>query len=726
MATHANDRTKLRFSVFEVDFATSELCKRGVALNLQEKPFQILALLLERPGEVITREELQRRLWPDGTFVDFDKGLNTAMKKLRHALGDSADAPVFVETLPRKGYRFIAPVYSEPRTGTTAFTMDTGVDEVRRNRSDIRVSGPPAEQEAFSASQGTRSPLFIYLLLSIALVTVAAGLGSYWWISRKQAFPLQNMRVTPITRNGKVRQMAISPDGSFVVFALRDGIYQSLWAQDIGTKNEVQLLPSDTVNFAGIAISPDSKFVYFARSETTNPVYSYMCRMPVTGGAVDQLIRDADTPVSFSPDGTQFVYTRGYPIRNMFEVRIANADGSNDHVLQLLSGHQVYDAGPTWSPKNDAIAVPVHTIGQQSFFTLKTISLRDGRTTELLSSQGSIGRPLWLSSGKNLLVAIEDVSSHRGQLWSITYPEGHLSRFTNDLTDYSSSIDLTRDGSKLATIVTNSISNVWIVSADEQWRAFQVTSGEPSLFQVDEFPDGRLLALGEGIWTMNADATNRRLFADIPDAQSIEPCGRSTVVVAKKDGNAMLLRLGPEGTQPTAIASGDLLSPTCSADGKNVYYFNFAAPEKIRRISAEGGRPSEIADVLGITFSGNLTLSPDGSLLAYPYQQYSPPLVALVVISASGGLPLKTFQVPGFVGRLRWSPDGKALQYLLTQNNATNVWQQPLSGGAPKQITKFDVGQIFDFSWSHNGKRMLMARGETTRDVVVIENFQSR
>ena len=110
MAIQANGRRKVRFSAFEVDLTTNELYQSGVPQHLQEKPFQILALLLERPGELVTRDELQRRLWPDGTVVDFDKGLNTAVKKLRQALGDSADAPVFVETLSRRGYRFISPV----------------------------------------------------------------------------------------------------------------------------------------------------------------------------------------------------------------------------------------------------------------------------------------------------------------------------------------------------------------------------------------------------------------------------------------------------------------------------------------------------------------------------------------------------------------------------------------------------------------------------------------
>ncbi len=106
----------LRFGVFEADLKSGELRKNGAKIKLQEQPFQVLAMLLERPGEVVTREELRQRLWPADTFVDFDHSLNTAINKLREAVNDSASNPRFIETLARRGYRFIAPVQSVERT----------------------------------------------------------------------------------------------------------------------------------------------------------------------------------------------------------------------------------------------------------------------------------------------------------------------------------------------------------------------------------------------------------------------------------------------------------------------------------------------------------------------------------------------------------------------------------------------------------------------------------
>src|SRR5512146_2789037 len=110
MSSSARQLRVLHFGVFDLDLTSGELCKYGTRIRLQEQPFQILAMLLERPGEVVTREELRQRLWPADTFVDFNHGLNNAVNRLREVLGDSAEVPKFIETIPRRGYRLIVPV----------------------------------------------------------------------------------------------------------------------------------------------------------------------------------------------------------------------------------------------------------------------------------------------------------------------------------------------------------------------------------------------------------------------------------------------------------------------------------------------------------------------------------------------------------------------------------------------------------------------------------------
>src|SRR5215472_5411390 len=112
----------LRFGTFEVDLRAGELRKQGKRIKIQDQPFHVLTILLQRPGEVVTREELRNQNWPPDTFVDFDNSLNTAINKLREALGDSADNPRFIETLPRRGYRFLAPVASDQTKKSRSFT----------------------------------------------------------------------------------------------------------------------------------------------------------------------------------------------------------------------------------------------------------------------------------------------------------------------------------------------------------------------------------------------------------------------------------------------------------------------------------------------------------------------------------------------------------------------------------------------------------------------------
>src|SRR6266851_5696405 len=158
MALEVRFRPILRFGVFEVEVRTGELRKQGVRIKLQEQPFHVLTVLLQRPGEVVTREELRSENWPADTFVDFDNSLNTAINKLREALGDSADNPRFIETLPRRGYRFIAPV--------------TGVDGTARGS----ASGVSAAAQPISRK----------IVAAVAVVVLAGAIaGGLLWRSRQ-------------------------------------------------------------------------------------------------------------------------------------------------------------------------------------------------------------------------------------------------------------------------------------------------------------------------------------------------------------------------------------------------------------------------------------------------------------------------------------------------------------------------------------------------------------
>src|ERR1700724_1482874 len=193
----------VRFGIFEANLETGELRRNGARVKLQDQPFQLLALLLARPGETVTREELRAQLWSDDTFVDFDHSLNAAIRRLRDALGDSADNPRFVETLSRRGYRFVAPVQAQ----TT--------EETEKE----------AQESASVASPG------LYWRVALAVVIVLlAGSGAGWIAGRHfnpatKDIKFTELRLTANPSDDPVFNAVISPDGKYLAFTDRRGFY---------------------------------------------------------------------------------------------------------------------------------------------------------------------------------------------------------------------------------------------------------------------------------------------------------------------------------------------------------------------------------------------------------------------------------------------------------------------------------------------------------------------
>ena len=176
------------------------------------------------------------------------------------------------------------------------------------------------------------------------------------------------------------------------------------------------------------------------------------------------------------------------------------------------------------------------------------------------------------------------------------------------------------------------------------------------------------------------------------------------------------------------MASGTLFYPTCSPEGRFVFYVDLSSPQRILKIPIEGGTPVEVAKIPGDGIVGTLDISSDGKSLAFPWEQFTPvPGVHLTVISSTEGTLLKSFKVlPGVYGSgcVRWSPGDLALQYIVTRGGVTNLWQQRLAGGPPQQLTNFTSGLIFWFNWSKNAKRLLLARGRVTGDAVLLSRLR--
>ena len=234
----------VRFGVFEVDLDRSELRKQGLRVRLQEQPFQVLAALLSSPGEVVTREELIHRLWPDGTVVDFDRGLNAAVTRLRQALSDSAETPRYIETVARRGYRFVGPV-------------DKG-------------AGTPEPAVAFPDSRGTGSaPLWAsrrapVWLVGIPILLIAAATGSWVWSPRLNHEFGVSAKVSMLTGgDGIERNPSFNPDGTQVVYEWeRENGEHHLYLKVIGSGDPIPLTAGPGSEY-GPAWSRDGKWIAF-------------------------------------------------------------------------------------------------------------------------------------------------------------------------------------------------------------------------------------------------------------------------------------------------------------------------------------------------------------------------------------------------------------------------------------------------------------------------------
>ena len=178
MAVGASRNRRIRTGLFEIDLVCAELRKEGLRIPLQEQPFRVLSLLLERPGELVTREELQTRLWPADTYVGFDEGINTTIRKLRLAFGDSAENPRFIETLPRRGYRFIAPVSEMPgvleaASAEVSAGNETGANAPAQSLTMRAVVSPPTQDEVQIGPWARKLSVYAAVVLLLAL---AAGI----------------------------------------------------------------------------------------------------------------------------------------------------------------------------------------------------------------------------------------------------------------------------------------------------------------------------------------------------------------------------------------------------------------------------------------------------------------------------------------------------------------------------------------------------------------------
>jgi len=559
------------------------------------------------------------------------------------------------------------------------------------------------------------------------LAVTLAVLRVIW---RPSKLDLGNLQIVKLTDSGKAHDVAISGDGKYVVYSLSNGEGESLRLRQVNTQNDIELLPPGP-GFHGLTFSPEGSHIYVVRSDEKDPFFKYLYLIATFRSGPRKLISDVDSPVSFSPDGKHLVYEHCLQPKNDIDLKISTLDGANERILATLhdtSGF-MFQPGPSWSPDGETIAFPGFLLGKQPLWVLYAVSVRRGTVRRLYTSRSEIGRPVWLPDSRMLIVPQFVTDARRTQLWTVEFPSGEARPMTHDLSDYGSALSITRDGRTIVTTTFVADLNVWIAPARNPTYGQQITHDGNPTFQVAENYDGKVLTLGaDGVpWTMLADGSQRRQFADVRNAEWPTPCGKFVVFQTNDTGMPSLVRVDRDGTDITKLANGHLWAPACSADGRFVFYVTTAQPQKIWKVSIRGGNPEELAEVIGSQVTGRLAISPDGVLLAYPFTQYGRVPSdgwQVAIIQAIDGSMVRTLPFPGGGADLHWSPDGKSLQYLLKVNRATNLWEQSLKGGRPKRLTRFIAGEVSSFSWSSDHQRLLLTRGDITSDVVLLRNFR--
>ena len=323
MDAPASSSRCVRAGLFEIDLSSGEVHKNGRKVPLQEQPFRVLAMLLERPGEIVPREELQARIWPADTYVSFDDGLNTAIRKLRVAFGDSADNPRFIETVPRRGYRVIAPIretvgpVAHPSAGNETATGGTPVAKTPRSRL-------------------WRTSLGAGLLLT--------GLLVFRWFSSSP--PPKILRINQLTHFGQVSPWGkLNTDGARVLF-LRTEVDGWDLMQVPVSGGESQPFASPFRNARLLDLSPDRSEFLVEPFSMPGSEDQQLWMLPVVGGSPRRLSDLSGLDGAFSPDGQRIAYSKADGIY------ICSRNGSDSHKIVSLPA---VSRELAWSPNGTAL-----------------------------------------------------------------------------------------------------------------------------------------------------------------------------------------------------------------------------------------------------------------------------------------------------------------------------------------------------------------------------------
>jgi Tol biopolymer transport system component/DNA-binding winged helix-turn-helix (wHTH) protein len=502
----------VRFGAYEVDPHAGELRRNGVKVKLQDQPFQVLTMLLERPGEVISREELQRRLWPADTFVDFDHSLNAAIKRLRDALRDSADNPRFVETLARRGYRFVAPV---------AGTVPNG------GKAEV-ISRP--------------GPGYIARWVVGTLVIVVVCMVVGWHVGRSTfATPaLRERRLTANSPDLPVYNAAISPNGKFLAYSDPRGVF----LRALDTEESHPLSVPEGFRVHGLSWLPDG--AHLLVTAVNGPMERPSLWNVSVWGGPPRKIAEGSGSGSVSPDGKTIALLRSNRL-SQTDLYLTNAEGNDERKVAEISGYVF--AAPAWSPDGLRLAYPKAIFWQgysDEKVELESFELKSGKTKTILSDYRLEEGVAWTRDGRLLFSLSEEPPNQvESNVWALHIdgrtgePVGKAERITSG-PDAKPLESVSTDGKRMAFIRTNIVPTVYITEVNQRTKQIgplqRLTLDELQNRPYEWTPDGKAV-----LYVSNRDG-GFHIFR-----QDIDSTTPEQVVGAPYSTN--ILRLNPEGTE---------------------------------------------------------------------------------------------------------------------------------------------------------------------------------
>ena len=613
-----------------------------------------------------------------------------------------------------------APIAASPSAPST--TSSSTAESVR-----------PASSSAVVAAAGRHKlGTGVSVLLGI-FVLLAAGYGVYSLLTRHPMRPFRNFTVTKLTEDGSAALVAISPDGKYILSLMRDSSgLASLWLRNVPTNSNTQVQPPADVYYNGLRFSPDGNYLFFVRSDPGNAELKYLYRAPLLGGTAEKLAEDVDSNITFSPDGRRIAFMRyDNPEPGKYRLIVRSVDDGQETVLTGGSNSQgLYS--PAWSPDGKTILCMANQPGD-ALTGLMAVDAHSGQQHLVLSSDSALANPTWLPDGNGLLVLERTRSSNFNlqQIVFVVYPEGRIDPLTRDTNNYSD-LSVAATGQVLATVLSEGRWNLELMSATSAGADAHPVAQAGVFTNFTWTHDGRLIHDKDNqLQWVDPDSGAKGTFATAQRAASGDPweCadgryvvfvlglleGKSTQNVWRADSSGGNLK---QLTQEKSVNF-----PVCAPDSRSVYYQD-GGTAQLMQVPIDGGAARKVSD---LPAAGFFDVSPDGRTLAFATIDHAAghaEKIALIAADTGAAIKLIEFQRLRVTNIIRFSRDGKSLIYATRENGADNLWQQPLDGSAGKQLTSFKTEHIWDYHWSPDGSKLVLVRGHTDSDVVLIRDMQ--